>query len=128
MELVYRAAALALTAAVLTLVIRKKNPEMASLLSIAAITAVLLAALRYAEAFRELTATVRTLLDGSESYLLPVLKCLTAAIVTRIASDLCRDASQTALASAVELTGAVCAVGISLPMILAVLKRIGGLL
>ncbi|MBQ5405115.1 MAG: stage III sporulation protein AD [Oscillospiraceae bacterium] len=128
MELVYRAAALALTAAVLTLVIRKKNPEMASLLSIAAITAVLLAALRYAEAFRELTATVRTLLDGSESYLLPVLKCLAAAIVTRIASDLCRDASQTALASAVELTGAVCAVGISLPMILAVLKRIGGLL
>ena len=101
---------------------------MASLLSIAAITAVLLAALRYAEAFRELTATVRTLLDGSESYLLPVLKCLAAAIVTRIASDLCRDASQTALASAVELTGAVCAVGISLPMILAVLKRIGGLL
>lgn len=128
MELVYRAAALALTAAVLTLVIRKKNPEMASLLSIAAITAVLLAALRYAEAFRELTATVRTLLDGSESYLLPVLKCLAAAIVTRIASDLCRDASQTALASAVELTGTVCAVGISLPMILAVLKRIGGLL
>ena len=128
MELVYRAAALALTAAVLTLVIRKKNPEMASLLSIAAITAVLLAALRYAEAFRELTATVRTLLDGSESYLLPVLTCLAAAIVTRIASDLCRDASQTALASAVELTGAVCAVGISLPMILAVLKRIGGLL
>ena len=123
MELVYRAAALALTAAVLPLVIRKKNPE-----SIAAITAVLLAALRYAEAFRELTATVRTLLDGSESYLLPVLKCLAAAIVTRIASDLCRDASQTALASAVELTGAVCAVGISLPMILAVLKRIGGLL
>ena len=128
MELLLRGAAVALTAALLTLVLNKNSPELASLLSLAAIAVLLIAALRYAEGFGELTRTVRGLMDGSESVLLPVLKCLGAAIVTRIAADLCRDASQTALASAVELTGSFCAFGISLPLILNVLKQMGGLL
>ena len=128
MELLFRAVCLALTAALLVLLLQKHSPELAGVLSIAAICVLLMSMLRYLSAFRELSETVRGLLSGSETVLLPVAKCLAAAIVSRVAADLCRDASQSALASAVELAGAFCAVGISLPLILNVLKQIGGLL
>lgn len=128
MDIVIRAAALALTAAVPGLLIRRKNPELTSLLSMAAIALILSAGLHALDGLRDLLKNVRTMLGGAESLLLPVLKCMGTAIVTRIASDLCRDASQSALASAIELTGSFCALGISLPLILVMLKQIGGLL
>ena len=128
MDIIIRAAALALTAAVPGLLIRRKNPELTSLLSMAAIALILAAGLHALGGLRELLRTVRTMLGGGENLLLPVLKCMGTAIVTRIAADLCRDASQSALASAVELTGSFCALGIALPLILAMLKQIGGLL
>ncbi len=128
MELIGKAAGLAITAALLNLLLRRKNPEMAALLSISAVTVILLASFRYLQSFREFTDTVRIMLGGGESFLLPVLKCLAVALVTKTASDLCRDASQSALASAVETAGSICALGICLPMILQVLKQIGGLL
>lgn len=123
-----RISALALTASVIGLLLRRKNAEFAALFSIAVIVSVLMAALHYAEGFRELIRTSRSMLGGGEELLIPVIKCLGCAIVTRICAELCRDASQSALAAAVELAGSFCAMGISLPMILTLLKRIGGLL
>lgn len=128
MELLIRITAMSLTAAVMGLLLRRKNTELTSLLSMAAIAVSLLSALRCAEGFRELSNTVRAALGGGETLLLPVLKCLGCAIVTRIGAELCRDASQSALAATVELAGAFCALGISLPLILSMLKRIGALL
>ena len=58
----------------------------------------------------------------------PVLKCLGIAAASKFASDLCRDASQTALASALEYTGGLCAAAAALPAVLNVMKMIGGML
>lgn len=123
-----RITALSLTAALLGLLLRRKNAEFAGLLSIAAITVAMGAVLQYAAPFRELTQTVRQMLGGREELLLPVLKCLGCALVTRLGSELCRDASQASLAALLELAGSFCAVGISLPLILTLLRRIGAML
>ena len=128
METLFRISALSLTAAVVGLILRRKNAELTSLLSMSAISVTLMSALRFADGFRELTGSVRSSLGGGEVMMLPVLKCLACAIVTRICAELCRDASQSALAASVELAGAFCAMGISLPLILSLLKRIGALL
>ena len=128
MDLMLRVAGLSLTAALLGLLLRQRNAELASLLSMAAIAVCLGAVMQYAADFRELTRTVRQLLGGGEELLLPVLKCLGCAVVTRLSSELCRDASQTALAALVEFAGSLCAFGVSLPMILTLLRRIGALL
>ena len=128
MELMIRVAALSLTAALLGLLLRQRNAELAGLLSIAAIAVAMGGVLRYAAPFRELTQTVRQMLGGREELLLPVLKCLGCAIVSRLGSELCRDASQAALAALVELAGSFCAFGVSLPLILTLLKRIGAML
>lgn len=128
MELLFKSAAAALSAAVFGLLLRRKNPELTSLLSVAAIAVLLIAALRWAMPFRELSETVRTMTDGKETLLAPVLKCVAAAVVTQITADLCRDASQSALASAAELTGTLFALGLSMPLIVSMLKMLGGLL
>jgi len=128
MDLMIRVAALSLTAALLGLLLRQRSAELAALLSIAAIAVALGGVLRYAAPLRELTQTVRQMLGGREELLLPVLKCLGCALITRLGSELCRDASQSALAAVVELAGSFCAFGVSLPLILTLLKRIGAML
>ena len=128
MELMIRVAALSLTAALLGLLLRQRSAELAALLSMAAIAVAMGGVLRYAAPFRELTQTVRQMLGGREELLLPVLKCLGCAFITRLGSELCRDASQSALAALVELAGSFCAFGVSLPLILMLLKRIGAML
>ena len=126
--MLFKSAAAALSAAVFGLLLRRKNPELTSLLSVAAVAVLLIAALRWAMPFRELSETVRTMTDGKETLLAPVLKCVAAAVVTQITADLCRDASQSALASAAELTGTLFALGLSMPLIVSMLKMLGGLL
>ena len=45
--------------------------------------------------------------------------------MTRVTADLCKDASQNAAASAVELAGTFCALGIIMPLLLTMLKMVG---
>ena len=46
----------------------------------------------------------------------------------RLGANFCKDASQGAAAATIELLGTVCALGIAMPLLLSVLKTIGGLL
>ena len=58
----------------------------------------------------------------------PVLKCLAIAIITKITSELCRDASQNTASAAIELLGTVCALSVAMPLIVSMLKTVGGLI
>ena len=47
----------------------------------------------------------------------PLYKTLGIALVTRIGGDLCRDAGESALASALDAAGSVCALLVALPLL-----------
>lgn len=128
MELLLKASAALLLSALVGLLLRKNAPELGLLLSMAAVTAVFAAACGFLEPFRELIQTTGKLLGEEEPLLRPVVKCLAVALVTRFAGDLCRDASQTAAASALEFAGTVCAFAVAAPLLLSVVKSLGGLL
>ncbi|MCQ2490870.1 MAG: stage III sporulation AC/AD family protein [Ruminococcus sp.] len=70
------------------------------------------------------------LLDSglSESYISIVFKAAAICIITQIASDLCRDSGETAIASAAELWGRGAVTFLSLPLIKALISRISGML
>lgn len=127
MELIFKSAAAALTAAVITLLIKHRNPEISFLISACTVTLILIAVTGFAAGLRDLTEMVRTLAAGEERVLAPVLKCLAIGVVTRFTGDLCRDSAQAAVASAVELAGTVCAASVAMPLLLSTLKMIGGL-
>ena len=94
----------------------------------AASAGILIASLGSLNGFQELRRQLEKMLGaGGDLLLAPIVKCLAIAIVTRFATDLCRDASQNALASAVEMAGTACAMTAVLPLLLSVMKMIGEL-
>jgi len=128
MELLIKCAALAIFSAVSVLLIRRVNPELALLVSASAAVVILLAGMTL---LRELTDSMKTVerIFGSQIVQMrPILKCLAISAISKLSADLCRDASQSALAAAVETAGSLCAAAAALPMILTLMATIGGML
>ena len=129
MNLVWKAAAAAIFSAVMALMIKKQNPEAALLLGAVTALGILAASFGLLDGFRDLRrVTVVMLGEEGELFVGPVLKCLGISVITRLTADLCRDAAQNAAASSVELAGTVCAMGTAMPLLMSVLKMIGGML
>ncbi len=128
MELLVKAAAAALTAAAIGLLIRRSNPELALLLSACTVVLILIASSGFLSGIRELAEAVKTIAGSDDTLTVPVLKCVAIAIITKISSELCREASQGAAAAAVELAGAVCALSVAMPLVMSMLKLIGGMI
>ena len=100
MELVWKAAALSVAAALLGLLLQKTGPAHTLLLGLAAAAAVLALTLGI---FRELRDTFGELCREAgigTALTFPVLKSLGIAVVGRGSAELCRDAGQSAAASA----------------------------
>ena len=127
MELLIKAAAAALTAAAIGLLIKSRNPEISLLLSTCTVALILIATLGFVGGIKDLADAVKTIAGSEETLTGPVLKCLAIAIVTKICSELCRDSSQAAAAAAVELAGTACAMGVAMPLIMSMLRMIGGM-
>lgn len=123
MEAVWQIVALGLLGAVLAALLKKHTPELALLLAVAVCGAAVLAAVR---GVREVWAFLEDLLAAveiSSTLFLPLLKTAGIAVVTRIGADLCRDAGESAVASAVEMAGAM---GALLPTLAAAVAAGGG--
>lgn len=127
MDIMLKCAAIALMATVICLLIKRTNPEMSMLLSTGAIVVILTAAMGFARSITELAALVKTMSDDSDVMIVPVLKCVGIGAVTKISAELCRDASQSSAAAAVDMAGTLCAIGVSMPLIVSMLKLIGGM-
>ncbi|MDO4862739.1 MAG: stage III sporulation AC/AD family protein [Ruminococcus sp.] len=63
-----------------------------------------------------------------ESYISLVFKATAICLITQITSDLCKDSGESAIASAAEMWGRGAVTFISLPLIKAIITRIGEIL
>lgn len=127
MELIFKAAAVSLMAAVVGLIIRRYNPEISVLLSSCTVVMIGIAAMSFAVELKTFVKSVKTIVGTSDVLIAPILKCVAIAIVTKLTAELCKDSSQSASAAAVELAGTVCAMSVAMPLIMSVLKMIGGM-
>lgn len=128
MEILIKAAAAAVVAAILGLVIKKSNPEATMLLALGAVILLLTFAL---SAVTEITDFMRELggFAGISSGIVSiVLKTTGIGIMAKISADVCRDSGQQALASAVEFTGAAAAMYVALPLFRSVLETMESLM
>ena len=128
MEALLKALGLLLFTVLIRLLLSKREPELSLLLGLAAVSLVLLTALRSAASLRALVENARQLLGERGELTTPLLKCVGAALVSRLGADFCRDASHSAEAAALEWMGTVCALGIAAPLLLSVMNSLGGLL
>lgn len=127
MTILIKVAAIAVAGTVLSLVIKKNSPEMALMLTISlALVALYLAF----DTIKEVTQFITSLADMAQispAVLTVVIKAVGISVVSKLSSDVCRDAGQTSVASGVELVGAFTALYISLPLFKTVLSMIGSL-
>ena len=126
MEIVFRITALCLTAVVLALVVKRSNGELAMLVSLAAVVAVLVG---IGNELKEVVTFLRTLEQRSglpKELFYPLYKTLGIALVVRAGSTLCRDVGESAVSAALEIAGAVCALMVALPLLKAVLELLMG--
>ena len=127
MEIIIKAVVIGVVGSVLTLIIKRTNPELSTVLTLAVCTIILGLALKLYSSVSEVLELVDLGESFSSAYTAPVLKCVGIGITARLGSDLCKDSGQDALASSVEICGAVCALYVSIPLIKTMLQMIGEL-
>ena len=122
-ELMGKAAAVAVTAALCGAVLRRGAPELALLLSLAAGVWILLAAW---DGLRETARLMEelALLAGLDR----VLKTVVLSVVTRLTSEVCRSAGEGGIASFVETAGTVLALAAALPLVRGVVETMAEML
>ena len=128
MDVLIKISGVLLVSSCAALMIRRSNPEISLLLSMAVIAAVIAASMLLFKPLTDLWETTRELYGVGEVYLLPLVKCCAAALVARLSADLCREASQSAAASAVEFLGLLCALGAAMPLVRNMIAALGEML
>ena len=109
--------ALAVVAAILSVMLRRYHGEYGMLLSIGCVILLLLAVLQ------QISPAVRqiyTFLEASgipQEYILILFKALGICYLTQFAADSCRDAGESALAVKTEIAGRVAVLLVSLPLL-----------
>ncbi len=128
MEIVTRAAAIAVVGSILALLLRKDAAEQSLTLSV--VTGMLIVWISATVASEILDALRRLAEKNAVStvYTAPVLKCVGIGVVTHLASQICRDAQQGSVGAAVELCGTLCALYVSLPLVRSLLATVEKLL
>jgi stage III sporulation protein AD len=128
MELLIKCVSLAVFCVLVILLLRRWNPELSFALSAVCVLVLLLS---FGAVIEELLGSLREvqrIFQSSAVHARPMLKCLGIAFISKFSADLCRDASQSALASAVETAGNLCAAALAMPLIISLMTTIGGML
>ncbi len=125
---IIRISAIAVTAALCAVVVKKNVKELGLVLSLAAGAVILSQAVGALESVRSLMDTLAETAGISQAVLSPVIKTIGIAIVTRLTSEICRDADERGIAAFVETAGALTALWVAIPLIKTVLSMITGLL
>ncbi len=127
MEIISKCAMAAVFGSLVCLLIKKHNPELSVAVSLVFSTLVLIAAVPLLDAVKELMTCAVDMLGTSSTMMRPMIKCMCISFISKFAADTCRDASQAAAASALELTGTLCSASVAMPVIISMLKMIGTL-
>ncbi len=124
MELVTRVVVLAVVCALCATVIKKQTPDVALVLTLCGVTIILSLAMSAFSPIRELMDALAEQAGLSAAVLAPVVKTVGISLLTQVTSELCRDAQESGLASAVEFAGGACALLVCLPLFEAVLQLV----
>lgn len=128
MDAMVRIAAVAVTAAVLSAVLRKNTPELALLLVLCAGLWMLTMATSGLGAAMAFLKELTDLAGLSEELLEPVVKAVALSVLTKLTVEICRSAGESGIAAFVETAGTVLALAVAIPLVRAVTVLISEML
>jgi len=127
-ELIIKTAMLAVCVCVFSLLIGKVSPDMALLLGMVSCCVIILA---FSESLWEIVEVLKSLLarTGLDGEILTIIfKAVAVSVTVKLASDICKDAKQNAIASTIELCGSGAVLCIAMPLLKAFVQMIDSLL
>ena len=116
MDTVWRILAIVLIAAVIVTLLKKTSPDMAYLLTLAVCGVAIFFFAEFAEQIIQSFQRVFAVISIPDEIFLPLVKMIAIAIMTKIGSDICRDAGESAFGNLVETAGALTAILLSMPL------------
>lgn len=119
---------IALVASVLLVLLRQARPEWAVLLSIVTAVSILFLLVDDIAAVVRVVGQVAHRADIDARYVDTLLKIVGVAYLTDLGAQLCRDAGESALAAKVQLAGKIMILLLAVPILMAVLELLLGLL
>ena len=128
MDTMLKVTACAVTAAVLSVVLKKNVPELSLLLVVAAGVWMLRIGVRGMSVVVDLMKELVRLSGVSEVLLEPVVKTVLLTTLTKLTAELCRGTGESGIAALVESVGAVLALLAALPLVRAVVDLMTELL
>lgn len=123
-----KVAAAAVTASLCAIVVKKKAPEIALVLTMAAGMVIMLSCMQMLGQVLNTLKEIAEFGGISSALLLPVAKITGIAGVTRVTAEICRDAKEGALAGFAETAGTILALAALLPLVQAVLSTLSELI
>ena len=128
MEDSFRLSAMLVTAALLTLVLKKQSPELSLVLTLCACALGAGLLFSWLKPVLSLASSLAARAELEDRLAAPLWKCLGLGLLTELTATVCTDAGQTALARLAELGGGLLCLVVSLPLLQAVLALIEELL
>ncbi len=128
MENIGKIAALAVTAALCAVVVRRQSPELGLVIGLTAGAVILAYSMTALTGIVEMMQTLADTAGLSPAILKPMVKTVGIGILTHLAAQVCRDAKETAIAAFVEMAGACAALLMCLPLMESVLAMVEQLL
>ncbi len=124
MDTITQVVALGMVGTLCAAALKRQVPDMALVLTLCAVAMILTAAMGAFRPVRELMDLLAQRAGLSAAVLGPVVRTVGVALLTRVCAELCRDAGERGVASAVEAAGSACALVICLPLLEAVAQLI----
>lgn len=109
-------AAAAVASALCAVVLRKNTPELSLLLVMAAGAVILVGAVEGASSVVDGLLELVDLGGVDRELLRPIIKVTGIAAITKITSELCKDAKESGLSAVVEMAGAAAAMVVVIPL------------
>ncbi len=125
---VFAAAAIALIASAAAVLLKQSSPHMALLLSLAAAAVIVYRLIGAFDTLLDYAKVMISLSGISEAVIAPVVKSAAVVLIGGFCSSLCRDAGQSAIASAVDMSVNVGCICIALPLVKLTVETVGELL
>ena len=124
MEITIKLVTVAVIGSIGVLLLKKENPSMGALLTVAVCGAAFVLALKTVQAVSDFLEEINTLCHLAPETVTAVFKAVGIALLTHLSAALCRDFGQQAAGSVVEIGGAAAILIAAAPMIRNVLQLI----
>ena len=112
----------------LALMLKEQKPYMALCIGLLTGTGICLLLMPHLSALVSFVKQLYTSVGGEDAYFQALMKVTGISILSKITSDVCRDAGQQAISSAVSMAGRILCVCLCLPQVASIFTLLTGLI